>query len=404
MAQCKPLFEELAEKGLCVDRIVERLTQQCIETPSWGYADSGTRFGKFRQPWAASSIFEKIQDAGTVHKYTGVTPLVAMHVLWDFVGCDLGEVVACLEENGVRIGGTNPNLFQDQCYKLGSFGNPDAKVREAAVRHCLDSIEIAGKVGSKVLSLWFADGTYYPGQDDFRRRMDRFTECLQRVYAAMPADMRMMIEYKPFEPTFYHTDLADWGMSATFARRCGDRAKVLCDLGHHLQGANVEHIVAFLLAEKMLGGFHFNDSKYSDDDLTSGSINPYELFLIFCELVAAEDDPSVAADVIYTVDQSHNEKSKIEAMLQTVEQIQRMWAKALCVDRKTLRAAQDAGDIVGAEQCLVDAFNLDVRPLLYAAREKMGVPCEPLQAFRKSGHLEKLAAERAGNTASGGLG
>jgi len=403
VADVQPLFDELRAKGLEPDAIVDRLTKQRIETPSWGYADSGTRFGTFRQPWAAVTIFEKIDDAATVHKYTGVAPQVAMHVLWDLTD-DMDAVVAHCEKTGVRIGAMNPNVFQDQCYKLGSFGSPFADSRKAAVDHCLESIEIGKKVGSKALSLWFADGTNFPGQDDFRTRKARFTECLKTVYAAMPRDMKMLIEYKPFEPAFYHTDIADWGMAAAFARACGDRAKVLCDLGHHLQGQNVEHVVAFLLDEGMLGGFHFNDSKFADDDLTSASINPYELFLIYVELAAAEDDPKIDSDIEYMVDQSHNLKPKLEAMIQTVEQIQRAYAKALCVDRKTLTSAREAGDIVGAEQCLVDAYNLDVRPLLYAARDKLGVPSEPLRAFRESGHLKKLAKERGSREGAGGLG
>ncbi|MBP7560894.1 MAG: L-rhamnose isomerase [Armatimonadetes bacterium] len=404
MSAIPPLFEELAAKGLDPESIVERLTKQEIETPSWGYANSGTRFGTFRQPWAATNTQEKIADAATVHTYTGVAPSVAVHVKWDFEDDDADAVVEYARSVGVRIGAINPNVFQDQEYKLGSFGSPDPASRQKALDHCLESVEIGKKTGSRYLSLWFADGTNYPGQDDMRKRKRYFTEALQTVYNAMPETMTMLIEYKPFEPAFYHTDIADWGMSSAFARACGERAKVLVDLGHHLQGANVAHIVSFLLDEGELGGFHFNDSKYADDDLTTGSINPFELFTIYCELARAEEDPNIDADIAYMVDQSHNLKPKIEAMIQTVEQIQRAYAKALCVDLGTLRERQDAGDVAGAEQCYVDAFNLDVRPLLYAARERMGVPTEPLQAYRASGHTEKLAEERRGRRGASSLG
>jgi len=398
------LFDELRERNRDPEAIIVRLTQQHIETASWAYADSGTRFGKFRQPAAATTTFEKIADAGTVHKLTGVAPTVAVHVLWDFADGNIQAVVDYAAEQGVRIGAINPNVFQDQCYKLGSFGSPDPAARDAAIRHCLDSIEIGKQAGSKLLSLWFADGTNFPGQDNFRVRKARFTEGLKTVYDAMPDDMTMLIEYKPYEPAFYHTDIADWGMASAFARACGPRAKVLCDLGHHLHGCNVAHIVAFLLDQGELGGFHFNDSKYSDDDLTSGSIDPYELFLIFAELAEAEEDPSVCSDIAYMVDQSHTIKPKIEEMIQTVEQLQRAYAKALSIDRVALKAAQEAGDLVGAEQCFIEAFNTDVRPLLYAARARLEVPTEPLKAFRASGRLAKLAEERAGSVAAGGLG
>lgn len=404
MPAVPPLFDELAARGLDPEAIIERLTKQEIETPSWGYANSGTRFGTFRQPWAATNTQEKIADAATVHRYTGVAPSVAVHVKWDFADGEVDAVVQYAESVGVRIGAINPNVFQDQEYKLGSFGSPDPASRQKAIDHCLESVEIGRRTGSKYLSLWFADGTNYPGQDDMRKRKRYFTEGLQAVYQAMPATMTMLIEYKPFEPAFYHTDIADWGMAAVFARACGDRAKVLVDLGHHLQGANVAHIVAFLLDENELGGFHFNDSKYADDDLTTGSMNPYELFTIYCELARAEEDATTDSDIAYMVDQSHNLKPKIEAMIQTVEQIQRAYAKALCVDLKTLRERQDAGDVSGAEQCYVEAFNLDVRPLLYAARERMGVPMEPLHAYRTSGHTERLAKERGDRQVAGGLG
>jgi L-rhamnose isomerase/sugar isomerase len=268
----------------------------------------------------------------------------------------------------------------------------------------LDCVELGKALHSDALSLWFADGTDYPGQGDFRRRKRWAEECLRTVYDAMPPTMRMLVEYKPFEPGFYHTDIADWGMAYTLAKKCGDRAQVLVDLGHHLQGANIEHIVAYLLDEGMLGGFHFNNRKYADDDLTVGSVNPYELFLIYNELVKAEDDPSVSADVDYMVDQAFNTKQKIPGMIQTITMIQTCYAKALIVDRRALAEAQERNDVVAAEDALMTAFQTDVEPLLRAVREEMGVPLEPLAAYRASGYQEAIERERGIRQGAGGLG
>jgi len=283
------LQERLAARGIDVARVKERLKAQEIETPSWGYADSGTRFGVFPQAGAAVTIFEKLADAAQVHRHTGIAPLVATHVLWDMAD-DPDAVVQRARELGVRIGSINPNCFQDRDYWFGSITSRDAATRRKAVDHMLDSVELGKRFGSDVLSLWFADGTDYPGQGDFRQRKRWAEESLKTVYARMPSNMRMLVEYKPFEPGFYHTDLADWGMAYTMAKKCGNRAYVLVDLGHHLHGQNIEHLVAYLLDEGMLGGFHFNNRKYADDDLTVGSINPYELFLIYHELAKAEEE------------------------------------------------------------------------------------------------------------------
>jgi L-rhamnose isomerase / sugar isomerase len=387
------------------DQLFHLLDEFNIETPSWGYADTGTRFGKFHQPAAASTIDEKLADAGTVHRYTGCCPSVAVHVLWDFsVGVDATATAAVAAKNGVRIGSINPNLFQDQVYKFGSVCNPDEDVRIHAHRHLMDCISIAKAVKSNLLSLWFADGTNYPGQDDIVERKQRMHGALRQWHDAMPAGMKMLVEYKPFEPAFYHTDIADWGMSYVFARDAGPNARVLVDTGHHLQGANIEHIVAFLIDEEMLGGFHFNDRKYADDDLTLGSIDPYAVFRIFHEIRNAADlRGRDVCEIAYMIDQSHNLKPKIEAMIQTATTAQELYAKACLVDRKKLRDAQTRMDIVDAEQCLKDAFFADVRPMLMEWRKKKNLDPDPLAAYRGSGYEAKAAREReAARAARGG--
>jgi L-rhamnose isomerase/sugar isomerase len=367
-----------------------------IETPSWGYADTGTRFGKFLQPAAASTIDEKLADAGTVNQYTGCCPTVAVHVLWDFsLGVDAQATAAVARKHGVKIGSINPNFFQDQVYKFGSAASPDEKARHHAHRHVSDCINIARAVDSKLLSLWFADGTNYPGQDDIISRKNRMHGALRQWHDAMPADMTMLVEYKPFEPAFYHTDIADWGMSYVFAKDAGERARVLVDTGHHLPGQNIEHLVAFLLDEGMLGGFHFNDRKYADDDLTLGSIDPYAVFRIFNEIRnAAETHDVDVSQIAYMVDQSHNLKPKIEAMIQTVTTAQELYAKACLVDRAKLRDAQGRMNIVDAEEALRTAFFTDVRPLLSDWRKSHNLPADPLEAYRASGYEKRVAGER----------
>jgi L-rhamnose isomerase/sugar isomerase len=399
------LAERLHERGVDVDAVTQALKQQVIETPSWGYADSGTRFGSFAQPGAAVTVAEKLADAAQVHCHTGIAPQVAVHVLWDLPDQKAVESVPALAESlGVRIGSINPNVFQDAEYWMGSFGNRDASIRKKAVRHCLDSVEIGKQLRSTVLSLWFADGTDYPGQDDLRDRKHRFEEALAAVYREVPDFMTMLVEYKPFEPGLYHTDIADWGMSYIFCKKLGEKARVLVDLGHHLPGTNIEHIVAFLLDERLLGGFHFNNRKYADDDLMVGSINPYEFFLIYNELVKEEQNPRGNPRVEYMVDQGFNTKKKIPGMIQTVLMIQSTYAKALCVDRKGLAEAAENGDVVGAEQCLHDAYGTDVEPLLRQVRAELGVPEEPLKAYMASGYQCKIEKERGIRKGAGGLG
>ncbi|MFH1738074.1 MAG: L-rhamnose isomerase [bacterium] len=399
----KILCDSLQARGVDLQTVKDKLKAQAIETPSWGYSDSGTRFGVFPQPWAAKTLEHKIQDAGTVHKYTGIAPSVAIHIPWDKVD-DYEAMKDLASANGVRIGSVNPNVFQDEQYKLGSICHHDCGVRSAAIERHLECIDIMKKVDSTILSCWYADGTNYPGQGHFRRRKQWMQDTLAQVYQSLEPDMRMLVEYKLFEPGFYHTDLADWGMAYAICRHLGDRAQVLVDLGHHAHSVNIEHIVAFLIDEGKLGGFHFNNRKYADDDLTVGSVNPYEFFLIYNEMADAELDPSVEADIAYMVDQSHVIKPKIEAMIQTIVMIQETYARALIVDRKGLSEMQQAGDVVGAEEILVDAYRTDLRPLLEVIREEMGVSSDPLGAYRASGHNEKLAKERASLKSTGGLG
>jgi len=376
-----------------------------IETPSWGYADTGTRFGKFLQGAAASTIDQKLADAGIVNKYTGCCPKVAVHVLWDFsMGVDATETANLAKKHGVRIGSVNPTLFQDQVYKFGSVCSPDERAAQHAHRHVLDSIHIARAVDSNLLSLWFADGTNYPGQDDITSRKHRMHGALRQWHDALPKGMTMLVEYKPFEPAFYHSDIADWGMAYVFARDAGPQAKVLVDTGHHAQGTNIEQIVAFLLDEDMLGGFHFNDRKYADDDLTMGSIDPYAAFRIFNEIHNAREihDRDVS-NIAYMIDQSHNLKPKIEAMIQTVTTAQELFAKACLVDRKKLLDAQSRTNIVDAENCLKDAFATDVRPMLAEWRKKKGIDGDPMAAYRASGYEAKVAKEREASRAARGV-
>ena len=360
-----------------------------IETPSWGYADSGTRFGTFPQPGRPRDVFERVDDAAEVHRLTGTAPAVALHFPWDAVD-DYAQLGAHIESRGLRVGAVNPNLFQEHDYRLGSVTHPDSVVRKRAIAHMLECVEIATTVGSTAQSLWLAVGTNYPGQDDIRGRRARLLDSLGQVYAELPAEQELLVEYKLFEPAFYATDLADWGSAVLVCQRLGDRARVLVDLGHHAQGTNVEQIVALLAEEDRLGGFHFNNRKYADDDLIVGSVNPFELFLIFCELVDVGDPlPRL------TIDQSHNIEPKIEAMVLSVVNLQEAYAKSLLVDRPALAAAQQACDVLAGHEILLDAFNTDVRPLCARVRAGLGAQENPIAALRASGYVERITEERA---------
>ena len=367
-----------------------------IELPSWGFADTGSRFGKFFQDAAASTLEEKLHDAGLVHHLTGACPAVAVHVLWDFAEGEKPAATARLAaKHGVRIGSINPNVFQDQQYKLGSFCSPDPFARKSALDHTLASVQIGRAVKSRHLTMWLADGTNYPGQDNLRRRKRDLEKAFKKIHDAMPPSMTLLVEYKPFEPAFYHTDLADWGMAYVLSKHAGNRAKVLVDTGHHLQGANIEHIVAHLLDEQMLGGFHFNDRKYADDDLTLGSIDPYAAFRIFHEIAQYTFDTGRDPKLAYMIDQSHNLKPKIEAMVQSVDQAQKLFLKAQLVDRKALCRAQGKGDLVIAEELLRDAYETDVRHVLTQWRKRRKLPADPIKQLRASGIVRRLGRERA---------
>jgi len=369
-----------------VTDVEARLRELVIETPSWGYGDSGTRFGTFPQPGRPRDVFERIDDAAEVQRLTGTAGAVALHFPWDQVD-DFGALRAHIESRGLSVGAVNPNLFQDPDYKLGSITHPDARVRAKAVEHLVECLGIAADLGSTAQSLWFADGTNYPGQDDLRERRARLYDALGEVYAQLPDDQELLVEYKLFEPAFYATDLADWGSALLTCQKLGDRARVLIDLGHHAQGVNIEQIVALLDGEGRLGGFHFNNRKYADDDLIVGSVNPFELFLIFFEL-AEGGLPRL------TIDQSHNVEAKVEAMVLSIVNLQEAYAKALLVDREALRAAQQAGDVLGGHEVLLDAFRTDVRDVCARARAALGAAEDPIAAHRESGYAQRMAEER----------
>jgi L-rhamnose isomerase / sugar isomerase len=366
-----------------------------IEIPSWGFANTGTRFGKFLQAAAATTIEEKFSDAAEVNRLTGATPTLALHVLWDLPNGlrDVPEVRALERRFGIRSGSINPNLFQDQEYKFGSLCNPSAAIRKKALQHILDSIEVAKALGSRDISLWMADGSNYPGTQNMRRRIRWLEEALRAVHGRLAPNQRLLIEYKPFEPAFYHTDIADWGMALHLARHAGPQASVLVDTGHHYPSQNIEQIVAWLVHTHLLGGFHFNDRRYADDDLTLGSIDPYQIFRIFHEIHAAASE-GLALDVAYMIDQSHNLKGKVEAMVQTVVTAQELYLKAALVDREKLAELQQACDLVAAEELFRGAFWRDVRPLARAWREAHGLAADPLEALRAGGYLERIGHER----------
>ncbi|MBX5494698.1 MAG: sugar isomerase [Bryobacteraceae bacterium] len=368
-----------------------------IELPSWGFANTGTRFGKFLQPAAATTTEEKLSDAGQVHAFTGCCPSVAMHVLWDFPNgeADAENVALTAARYGVRIGAINPNVFQDQIYKYGSFGSPDENARKFAMDHMLESVRISHRTGSRDLSLWFADGSNYPGTANIRQRKRWFEEGLRELHQHLKPDQRMLVEYKPFEPAFYHTDIADWGMALLLAKAAGPQAKVLVDTGHHYQSQNIEQIVAWLLSENMLGGFHFNDRRYADDDLTLGSIDPYQVFRIFHEICFFEWETGTRADIAYMIDQSHNLKPRIEEMIQTACTAQELYARAALVDHESLARHQQRCELIDAEECLKEAFATDVRPLVRDWRKAKGLPEDPIREFRSSGYIERVTRLRA---------
>lgn len=378
------------------DHAIKKLDDFQIEIPSWGFANTGTRFGKFFQKGAASTLEEKFADASEVNALTGAAPQIALHVLWDLPRgvADVPEVKRLEGQYGIRSGSINPNLFQHQEYKLGSICNPDSAIRQIAINHLIESVEIAKKLDSSDVSLWVADGSNYPGTQSLRKRIVWLEEALSITHGKLREDQRLLVEYKPFEPAFYHTDIADWGMAVHLARTAGPRARVLVDTGHHYQSQNIEQIVAWLMHLRILGGFHFNDRRYADDDLTIGSIDPYQVFRIFHEILS-ETDEELTAGIAFMIDQSHNLKGKIEAMVQTVCTAQELFLKAALVDRQQLSEYQEAGRLVEAEECLKAAFWTDVREFLEQWRVKRTLPPNPLEALRESGYVERVSRERA---------
>jgi L-rhamnose isomerase/sugar isomerase len=367
-----------------------------IELPSWGFANTGTRFGKFLQPAAAITTEDKFSDAGQVHALTGSCPTIALHVQWDMPkGLNqVAEIEDFARKYGVQAGSINPNIFQDQEYKYGSFGNPDPAMRKRALHHILDCVAIADALKCRDVAPWFPDGSNYPGTQSMRKRIAWFEESLKEVHSRLSSSQRLLIEYKPFEPAFYHTDIADWGMAFLLAKAAGPQSFVLVDTGHHYQAQNIEQIVAWLLHNDMIGGFHFNDRRFADDDLTLGSIDPYQVFRIFHEIHTYEWEAGKRADIAYMIDQSHNLKGKMEAMIQSVCTAQELYAKAALVDHKRLAELQQSCSLVEAEECLRDAFWRDVRPVLRQWRLSHGLPQDPLKALRESGYLERITSER----------
>jgi L-rhamnose isomerase/sugar isomerase len=375
------------------------LGTQSIETPSWAYGNSGTRFKVFAQAGVPRTPEEKLADAAQVQRFTGVAPSVAIHIPWDRVD-DYALLAKQAVDLGVRVGTVNSNVFQDDDYKLGSVTNPDATIRAKAVGHLLDCVDVMDATGSKDLKLWFSDGTNYPGQDDIRRRQERLGEALATVYDRLGADQRMLLEYKFFEPAFYHTDVPDWGTSYAHCLKLGPKARVVVDTGHHAPGTNIEFIVSLLLAESKLGGFDFNSRFYADDDLMVGAADPFQLFRILYEVVRGGGlDP--AAGVTFMLDQCHNIERKIPAEIRSVMNVQEATAKALLVDRDALTRAQDDGDVLAANAVVMDAFNTDVRPLLAEMRTEAGLDPDPMAAYARSGYDAKIVAERIGGQPAG---
>jgi L-rhamnose isomerase/sugar isomerase len=382
-----------------VAAIKAALATQEIETPSWAYGNSGTRFKVFAQPGVPRTVKEKLDDAATVHRYTGVAPSVALHIPWDAVD-DYADLAAYAKDQGVRIGAINTNVFQDDDYKLGSVTNPDPGIRRKATDHLLEAIAIMDAAGSRDLKLWFADGLNYPGQDDLRERQDRLAAALRETYDRLGEHQRILLEYKLFEPAFYATDIPDWGVAYAHCLELGPRATVCVDTGHHAPGTNIEFIVGFLLRAGRLGAFDFNSRFYADDDLMVGAADPFQLFRIMYEVVRAEAlDPS--AGIAFMLDQSHNIEPKIPAIIRSVMNVQEATAKALLVDRAALSAAQQAGDVLAANAVFMDAYATDVRPLLAEVRQELGLDPDPMTAYGRSGYAEKIVAERVGGTQAG---
>ncbi|WP_433308737.1 L-rhamnose isomerase [Micromonospora sp. CA-269861] len=382
-----------------LERVKQALRSQRIETPSWAYANSGTRFKVFPQEGVPRNPYEKVADAAVVHQHTGIAPTVALHIPWDRVD-DYADLAAYAGQRGVALGAINANVFQDNDYKLGSVTNPDPGVRRKAIDHLLECVDIMDRTGSRDLKLWFSDGTNYPGQDDIRARQDRLAVALRETYDRLGDDQRLLLEYKLFEPAFYSTDVPDWGTAYAHCLELGPKAQVVIDTGHHAPGTNIEFIVAFLLRVGKLGAFDFNSRFYADDDLMVGSADPFQLFRIMYEIVRG-DALAPEAGIAFMLDQCHNIEAKIPAIIRSVLNVQEATAKALLVDANALAAAQRSGDVLAANAVLMDAYNTDVRPLLADLRAESGLDPDPMAAYARSGYFDTIRVERADGQQAG---
>ncbi|MBN3522201.1 sugar isomerase [Algoriphagus lutimaris] len=398
---------QLSKGGNDVNALVEKIKAFQIAIPSWALGAGGTRFGRFGIGGEPRDLEEKLEDIGLLKTLTQKTNSVSLHIPWD-IPSDYTAIQSKAESLGISFDAMNSNTFQDygqlESYKLGSLGNAKKSVRDQAVAHNIEVIEIGKKLGSKGLTVWLADGSNFPGQASLRNSLQWTQESLSEIYQAMPEDWKLLLEYKPYEPNFYHTIIPDWGTSSLLCKSVGDRAKVLVDLGHHLPNTNIEQIVATLMYQDMLAGFHFNDSKYGDDDLTTGSIKPYQLFLIFCELISgSEDGAQVWESISWMIDASHNTKDPLEDLMQALEMISISYTKALLVNRKKMTNCQMEGDVVGAQECLQDAFQRDVRPLVREARIQLGGAADPIGFYRKMDVRKNLIQKRGAESRSTGL-
>lgn len=401
------LTNNLTKKEVDVNDLIEKLIDFQVAIPSWALGAGGTRFGRFSSYGEPSNLQQKIEDIGILHSLTQTAGAVSLHIPWD-IPPDYGAIREQAKALNIKFDSVNSNTFQDQknaeeTYKYGSLSNVSKAVREQAIQHNLEVISIGNQLGSKSLTVWLADGSCFPGQHNFQIAFQNTQESLQNIYKGLPNDWKMLIEYKPYEPNFYSTVIQDWGTSYMLANECGDKAFTLVDLGHHLPNCNIEQIVSILMHKGKLGGFHFNDSKYGDDDLTVGSIKPYALFLIFKELVYGMDNNPQNPDLAWMIDASHNVKDPLEDLLQSIEAIQEAYAKALLVDQKALKIAQLENDVVFCQELLQDAYRTDVRPLLAQARLKSGGVLNPINAFRSLNVRQELIKERGNNTIATGL-
>jgi L-rhamnose isomerase/sugar isomerase len=378
--------------------IADQLARQQIELPSWAFGNSGTRFKVFSTPGTPRDPYEKIADAAKVHEYTGLAPTVALHIPWDLVD-DFADLKRHAEEHGVALGTINSNTFQDDDYKFGALTHTDASVRQKAIDHHLRCIDVMDATGSRDLKIWLAEGSNYPGQADMRERQDRLHESLSTIYDRLGADQRLVLEYKFFEPSFYHTDVPDWGTSYVQTSALGDKAMVCLDTGHHAPGTNIEFIVMQLLRLGKLGSFDFNSRFYADDDLIVGAADPFQLFRILVEVIrgGGYDNP----DVAFMLDQCHNIEDKIPGQIRSVLNVQEMTARALLLDRVALTAAQEAHDVLGANEVFMDAYQTDVRADLAAWRESRGLPANPMRAYLESGYQQSIAEDRVGGVQAG---